>query len=692
MDGGAATPPATTTRQPIRVLPTLVANQIAAGEVVERPASVVKEVVENALDAGGTRITVELEQGGVELIRISDDGCGIPADELHLALAAHATSKIRSSEELEAIATKGFRGEALASIASVSRMSIRSRTAADDSGAVIECEGVTVAPVKPAGGPVGTVVTVRNLFFNTPARRKFLRTPATEQGRCVDVVKDLALAHPSIGFSIVSDGRKGFDVPPNQSPRERVLAVLGEELADQMLEISADSADRHGMAHAGAASLWGLVGLPTLARATATAQHVALNGRVIRDKTIQHAIKEAYRGLIEPGRHPTAVLLIEMDPRSVDVNVHPAKTEVRFRDSSLLHSMVLRTIREALQRADLTAGFTPHTPRPSYAPGLVPANGAYTPVQTNPSSAAAFAEAFKARFGRAPDSNQSIHFTTENAEGTEKGKEDGAWPRMNTDGAAQGTTPSPIRVDPRSSEAGSPSLLPSVFAVPSVVSSSEPPLLDIAPTTRPLQVHNSFLVTQDERGMVIIDQHALHERVMFEKLLDRVMGNAEREGVPLESQRLLMPAVIKADARRIEALEACRIDGGLFHRIGLVAEQVGPDSIAVHAFPTFLFDRNVEVEPFVTELLDRAAAEAGGTGSGSAGFSGGPSSEQALHEVLDMMACKAAIKAGNALSDMEIAELLAYRERTERAASCPHGRPTSVRLTIKDLERMFHRS
>ncbi|MFT3685224.1 MAG: DNA mismatch repair endonuclease MutL [Phycisphaerales bacterium] len=681
-------------RKPIQVLPTLVANQIAAGEVVERPASVVKEVVENALDAGGTRVTVELEQGGIELIRVTDDGCGIPADELHLALAPHATSKIRSSEELEAIATKGFRGEALASIASVSRMSIRSRTADDDGGAVIECEGVTIAPVKPASGAVGTVVTVRNLFFNTPARRKFLRTPATEQGRCVDVVKDLALSHPSIGFTVMTDGKRGFNVPPGQSPRERALAVLGEELEEQMLEVSADSADRGGLAHAGAATLWGLVGMPTLARATASAQHVALNGRIIRDKTIQHAIKEAYRGLIEPGRHPTAVLLIEMDPRGVDVNVHPAKTEVRFRDSSLIHSLVLRTIRDALQRTDLTAGYSAPT-HPRYTPGIAPTNGsashAYPQrINTNPSSAAAFAEAFKERFTAPPASNGRMDFAPTSTNAAEEGSK--AWPRMNTDNTDQGAMPFPIRVDSSSSGAGSPSLPSSVSSVGSVFQA--PALVDITPTTRPLQVHNSFLVTQDERGMVIIDQHALHERVMFEKLLDRVMGNAERAGVPLESQRLLMPAIIPADSRRLEAMEACRVEGGLFHRIGLTAEQVGPETIAVHAFPTFLFDRNVEVESFVTELLDRAAADAagGGSGGGGAGFTGGPSSEQALHEVLDMMACKAAIKAGNALSDLEIAELLAFRERTERSASCPHGRPTSVRLTIKDLERMFHRS
>jgi len=366
---------------------------------------------------------------------------------------------------------------------------------------------------------------------------------------------------------------------------------------------------------------------------------------------------------------------------------------VRFRDSSLLHSLVLRTIRDALQRADLTAGFTPHpgaapSPvRPGYSTGLVPQASAL-PVETNPSGAAAFAEAFKARFTAAPMVNGQIRFSTDHTEGTEQGRraEEARWPRMNADTTDQS---GPVRLDPPPYEAG-------FFTLPSPASSASsvfqsPSLLDIAPTTRPLQVHNSFLVTQDERGMVIIDQHALHERVMFEKLLDRVVGTADRAGVPLESQRLLMPTVIKADTRRLEGLDACRGEGGkggIFDRIGLAAEQIGPDAIAVHAFPTFLFDRNVEVEPFVTELLDRAAAE----GEGGRGFSGGPSSEQALHEVLDMMACKAAIKAGNALSDLEIAELLAYRDRTERAASCPHGRPTSVRLTIKDLERLFHRS
>ncbi|MCU0688545.1 MAG: DNA mismatch repair endonuclease MutL [Phycisphaerales bacterium] len=352
-DGGGQVP----TRRPIQVLPPLVASQIAAGEVVERPQSIVKELIENALDARASKIVVELEQGGIELIRITDDGHGIPEAELDLALTPHATSKVSTADDLERIGTMGFRGEALASIASVSRMSLRSRTAEMAGAAIIECEGDVILARRPAPGPVGTSVTVRNVFFNTPARRKFLRTPQTEQQRCTETVQQLAVAHPHIGFALVSNGRTTLDLPPDQSPRQRALAIIGAELEGELIEVSADVGERSAM-HAGAMSLWGLIGRPSLARATASGQYVALNGRIIRDKTVQHAIKEAYRGLIEPGRHPSAVLLIEMDPRGVDVNVHPSKTEVRFRDSSMVHSMILRTLRDALQGQDLTAGWS----------------------------------------------------------------------------------------------------------------------------------------------------------------------------------------------------------------------------------------------------------------------------------------------------------------------------------------------
>ncbi|HBS27866.1 MAG TPA: DNA mismatch repair endonuclease MutL, partial [Phycisphaerales bacterium] len=309
-----------TERRAIRVLPPLVAAQIAAGEVVERPASVVKELLDNAIDAGSVRIEVELEQGGLELVRVTDDGAGIPPEELALALAAHATSKVRDASDLDRVTTMGFRGEALASIASVSRLTIRSRTARHAGASAIDSEGDRLSEVRPAPGPVGTSVTVRNLFFNTPARRKFVRTPATEQGHCADAVRALALAHPAIGFVLRAEGRPLIDVPPGQGPRERALALLGREFSSQYAEAHADSFD-----DARGVALWGLVGLPVLAKPTPRSQHVFVNGRPVRDRTIQHALKDAYRGLIEPAKHPSAVLMLVLDPGAVDVNVHPAK-------------------------------------------------------------------------------------------------------------------------------------------------------------------------------------------------------------------------------------------------------------------------------------------------------------------------------------------------------------------------------
>ena len=282
-------------RRAIKILPTLVANQIAAGEVVERPASVVKELLENALDSGATRIVVDLEQGGTELIRVTDDGSGIPRDELPLAVAPHATSKIEHVDDLDRIGTLGFRGEALASIAAVSRLSIRSRTRDEAGACVISMEGGAASPVQPAAGAVGTSVTVRNLFFNTPARRKFLRTVGTEQERCVEVVRHAAMAHPGVGLCMTADGRTLFDYPPGQLPRDRALAILGKELSGQLIEVHADEFDdSRGLA------LWGLAGHPSIARGTNKHQSIFINGRPVRDRTVQHAIVEAYRGLIEP--------------------------------------------------------------------------------------------------------------------------------------------------------------------------------------------------------------------------------------------------------------------------------------------------------------------------------------------------------------------------------------------------------
>ena len=625
--------PATDDAPPaIRRLPALLVNQIAAGEVVERPASVVKELVENAIDAGATRITVELEQGGIELVRVSDDGRGIHPDQIGLALAPHATSKIAHQDDLDRIATMGFRGEALASIASVGRMSIRSRARGEPEARLIEAAGDEVGAPRPASGPPGTTVEVRNLFFNTPARRKFLRTPQTEQTRCVDWLRDLAIAHPAIAFGATVNARRVLDVPGAQSPRDRALDVLGRELGDQLLEARFDRFDDDR-----GVTIWGLVGLPAIARATSKAQHVFLNGRAIRDKTVQHALREAYRGLIEPARHPTAVLMIEMAPSAIDVNVHPAKLEVRFRDQSMVHQAVLRAVRDALLAADLTPSAATKTP--AFFGGGVPGRAARAPEPGLASGEVSVKP-------RLDDSRRDVP-------GRPAGHADFQAIRAAIEHADRHPARAPSSALP---ETAGGAVLPGV-----------------ARARRVLQIHDSYLVTQDDQGLVLIDQHALHERVMFEKLLARL----EAGGGRLESQGLLTPVVLDADPALIDRLDDLQ---PLLDTLGLGITPMGPRSVGVSAMPSLLVSRNVDPAGFAADLLARFEAD------------GIPqSSEAALHEVLDMMACKAAVKAGDPLSDDELEELLALREQVERSGSCPHGRSTTVRLTIPELERLFDR-
>lgn len=620
---------------------TLLAGQIAAGEVVERPASVVKELVENALDAGAMRIGVDLEQGGIELVRVSDDGGGIHPDDLPLALAPHATSKISRAEDLDHIATLGFRGEALASIASVARVTIRSRTAGQTGASEISAEGSVIAPLRPASGPVGTSVTVRNLFFNTPARRKFLRTVQTEQARCLDAVRDLAMGHPAVGFTATVDGRKVIELPAGQDARERALALLGPELDPEVLEVHADEMD-----DARGITLWGLVGRPSIARASNKAQHLLLNGRAIRDRTVQHALSEAFRGLIEPSRYPTAVLMLEMSPEGVDVNVHPAKAEVRFRDGSMVHSVVLNAVRRALRAADLT---------PSLGAAFAgPSRGAdpRAVLPSGPASAVVSTDRFIEYFRREVPAQAGPGLSYDAIRGAVQ------QPSSSTAGGGeQPVGPDEPAAAPAAS--GGPSLPGEMIATP-------------RPAPGILQIHNSYVVTQDETGVLIIDQHALHERVMFEQLLDRVLRGA------LESQRLLTPVVIDVTPQQADRLGDLK---PLFERIGVQADPLGPRQVGVHAFPTFLFDRGVDPEPFMRDLFERADAE---------DFA--PGSEQALRDVLDMMACKAAVKAGDRMSTQELSELLKLREQVERSSNCPHGRPTTLRLSIGDLEKLFGRT
>ncbi len=607
------------TQPVIRQLPPLLVNQIAAGEVIERPASVLKELVENSIDAGATKITVELEAGGIELVRITDNGCGIANDQIRLALSPHATSKIAESEDLDKISTMGFRGEALASIASVARVTIHSRSNESDEGQSIHAAGDEIHEPIPAGCPVGTMIEVRNLFFNTPARRKFLRTPTTEQTRCLEWLRDLAMANPLIGVRCLGDDKVKLDLPPNQSPKERALAILGKELESQLVEVHVDQYD-----NTRGVLMWGLVGLPSIARATSKAQHVFLNGRTIRDRTVTHAIREAYRGLIEPGKHPTAVLMIEMAPSAVDVNVHPAKLEVRFRDQSMVHRAVYHGIRDALAQADVTPSVLSILPNAGGPMAIMPS---VQPVE------------------------QQVDRIVE---------------YLNT-------TPAANKSDLRSklTEVLQTPDLPTFNPLPTPQTEDRllPPIVN---KTNVLQIHSSYLAIQDEQGMLIIDQHALHERMMFNKLLSRVTNAGA-----LEQQGLLTPIVVEVAPGIIDEFD--ELDE-LFTRIGISAAPMGPRSVGVSSVPTFLLSRNVDPGAFLDDLFERIERE---------GFV--PSKEEALHEILDMMSCKAAIKAGDTLSETELAEIVALRDTTDRAASCPHGRPTTVRLSIEDLERLFDR-
>ncbi|MHC4428412.1 MAG: DNA mismatch repair endonuclease MutL [Planctomycetota bacterium] len=614
---------------PIQRLPPLVVNQIAAGEVVERPASVVKELAENAFDAGASRVEIAVEAGGRDLVRVTDDGVAIPFDELALAVAPHATSKIADADDLTAVATLGFRGEALASIGAVSRLEIVSRPAGAPQAGRIEVAGDEIGETRPASGPPGTSVTVRHLFFNTPARRKFLRTDATETSRITELVERLALGHPAIGVRLLVNGRVTVELPPDQTQADRVLEVLGRELEPELLTVAGRDA---------AVLVAGHAGRPGIARPTPRHQHLFLNGRSIRDRTLVHAVREAYRGLIDPGRHPTIVLFLSLDPADVDVNVHPAKAEVRFRNQSVVHGAVLRAVRAALTSADLV-------------PALDPAAASRDPVLHGLGARP------PAEFGA------GVRSGVTSSDFIERFRQ--------MDPVQKGFVYSEVR---EALAADDPEILAGLepeAAAPARPSQDVEILPEIRPVHEVLQVHASYLVTQDERGLLIIDQHALHERVLFEKLRVSLAGGN------LESQRLLMPASIEVEPGQLETLERLR---PLLEKIGIEVEPLGPATLGIHAFSSFLFERKVEPEAFLTELLARATSE---------GF--GDDLEAALHEVLDMMACKAAVKAGDRLSASEMAELIKSRERVERSSRCPHGRPTTLRMTIADLDRHFGR-
>ena len=662
---------------PICKLPVLLINQIAAGEVVERPASVVKELVENSLDAGATQIDIQVDRGGSELIRVSDNGFGIGSDELVLAVSPHATSKLSSSGGLEQIATLGFRGEALASIASVSRLRITSRPIVDgravEAGSMLQASGEMVSEVEPVSSAPGTTVEIRDLFFNTPARRKFLKTESTEFGHINEIVTRIAMVHPEVGFRLTHNGRSVFELAADSSHTLRCVELLGKDLEEGLLEFEDDG----GAGSDEMISIWGMAGLPALARNTGKYQYLCINGRPIRDRNLQHAIKEAYRGLIPPDKFPMVVMFIAMDASSVDVNVHPTKAEVRFRNPGYVHGKVLTSLRQRLLGSDLTPNMSLDSSRALPLEKMVSSNG--DTVDTGRESQ--FIRSASGELGVLPSAGQ-WHHDFQGSSGSAGGLE------VKTSSISSQAFVDYFRhMDPKQkgfvfqevkraiAESGDPD---DAGEIPPAAPTSQN--ISSEPVLRPLkilQVHNSYVVTEDEHGILIVDQHALHERVMFEELRNRVLG----EGKNLESQRLLMPVVLEADASHQAVLDQLK---PLLDRIGIEIEPIGPEAVAIQSFPTFLFDKHVEPSTFLRDLLDEAE-------EGKLDVSNPNAEESTLHEILDMMSCKAAVKAGEHMTESELAVLLSRRHDVDRSSNCPHGRPTSLRLTMKDLARQFKR-
>ncbi|MDN3520262.1 DNA mismatch repair endonuclease MutL [Halomonas ramblicola] len=642
-----------TEQRRIRVLDPRLANQIAAGEVVERPASVVKELVENAIDAGSRRIEVELEAGGARLIRVRDDGGGIAEEDLPLALSRHATSKIASLEELEGVASLGFRGEALASISSVSRLELASNVDDDPTaGWRVVVEGRQMEPrVSPAPHPRGTSVTVRDLFFNTPARRKFLRTEKTEFGHVEEAFRRQALSRFDIGWVLHHNHKAIHQLRPGSDPasrERRIAALLGRAFLEHALHLDIGASGLR---------LWGWVGLPTHSRAQADQQYFFVNGRVVRDRLVAHAIRQAYRDVLFHGRHPVFVLYLEVDPEVVDVNVHPTKHEVRFRDGRMVHDFLFSSLHRALgeARAGQPAGTvadeagegapSPEAEPPRVAeaagrwqqqpmslPGRDDAGSKVTPDRVR-----AFMEGYR---NLHPDHEESLLTPQSAAPGA--------------GGAAAGVA----------------------LAEREAFRAARPPTLPEEDDTRapPLgyavaQLHGVYILSQSERGLILVDMHAAHERIVYERMKAQVHGGA------LEAQPLLVPVALAASPAEVATAEAER---EAFSRFGVELDVAGPESLLVRQLPALLSD--ADVEPLIRDML--ADLERYGRSDRL---------EAHVNELLSTMACHGSVRANRRLTLEEMNALLRDMERTERSGQCNHGRPTWTEMSMKELDRLFLR-
>ena len=653
----------------IKQLPPSVVNKIAAGEVVERPASVVKELMENSVDAGATRVDVSVEKGGTELVRVADDGYGMAANQLPLAVASHATSKIRGADDLFDVRTLGFRGEALASIAEISNLLLRSRSRDDQAGAELDVHGGRAADVAPCGCPVGTVIEVRQLFFNTPVRRKFLRTTQTEMGHASEAFTRIALAHPQVHFTLSHNDRTIHDLPPVDSWRERIVAFFGAEIGEALIPVSSDD---------GVFRLIGYAANPSYSRANNRMQYLFLNGRHIRDRSLQHALGEAYRGLLLTGRYPIAFFRLELPADQVDVNVHPTKLEVRFQDSGRVYSKLLGALRQKFLSTDLTARVRP-APLPSDA------DPAATVDQTQ--AAQHRSELVDWAKGQLVDQPAAAaHRTTESTDAgrQESGGTHGDPPLPSTqqhlrlDDAPHGHRAPEFRPFPeRRGAIGLPIGSGSADATPS---SEDDPRQATPPTANPpdnrsgashsgIQIHNRYLITENQAGVVVIDQHALHERILYEQLREKVMGGV------LEKQRLLVPEPVRLTPAETAAVLEVR---EVLSQLGIEVEPFGGDTVLVSSYPAML--ANFDPQEVLRQITERL-------------LSGGkpPERRDLLDEMLHMISCKAAIKAGDRLTPEEITALLQQRHLYQDTHHCPHGRPTALVFTREELDKRFKR-
>ena len=611
----------------IEQLPDHLINQIAAGEVVERPASIVKELVENALDAGAGKITVELEQGGLERIRVRDDGCGMASEQLPLALSRHATSKIKSMQDLQSVASMGFRGEALPSIASVSRLSIVSATDGADHAARVAYTSGGTLDVEPAAHPVGTAVDVQSLFYNVPARRKFMRTPRTEFSRCESIVKTLAMAHPAAAFALTHNGKSVFECPTaedDQAQGLRIAKILGKGFGEAAHQVNIEGA---GLA------LSGWLADPAFSRAQADMQYFYVNRRMVRDKVITHAVKQAYSDLIYHQRFPAFVLFLQIDPEAVDVNVHPGKQEVRFRDSQAVHGFIRHSIKQLL------AAIRP-------ADSATDAAGSSLPDQSDRSAHAPFP-------ATAPMQRPMPLQVREQLDALQRLGADSALASSNTSRAAQ-------PISPYSSQATSPLASPQ-----SVQEGSSIPPLGFARA----HLHGVYVLAENADGMILVDAHAAHERITYERLkMDYSAGS-------LKTQALLVPVTL--DVSESEA-DRCENEQEWLESLGLRVDRLAPEQLIIREVPAILGRSDVAalLRDVLSDLMSHDSSER---------------LRSAVNQVLSSMACHGSVRANRGLSIAEMNALLRQIEATPNSGQCNHGRPTWTALSMQELDKLFLR-